>query len=210
MLTLRSPGLFVVLFLGGLSLAGCATETLKPAFPTSSGLQRPDRMLVYDFAVTPGDTLPAGAVGSQLDPPAVQTEEEIRIGRALGKALSENLVTELRSRGISAFPASQSAAPGNSTAWIRGRFLRIAQRERSSIVGFTLGGREVRTKIEILQGSGVDLRVVGEAEYTMQTELEPGITPAAFATVVSADAKRAAQALAERVAAYYRKQGWLK
>lgn len=111
MLRLRRLGLFFVLFLGALSLAGCATETIKPAFPTSSGLQRPDRMLVHEFAVTPGDTLSAGTVGSQLDTPAAQTEEEIRVGRALAKALSENLVTELRSRGINALAAGGAAAP---------------------------------------------------------------------------------------------------
>ena len=206
MLTLRSLGLFIFLFLGGLSVAGCATETLKPVFPTSSSLQRPDRMLVYDFAVTPGDTLPAGTVGSQLEKSAAQTDEEIRVGRALSKALSENLVTELRSRGINALAAGQGAAPGDTTALIRGRFMRSGP-GTDNVVGFALGAREVRTRIQIFQGTGLDLRLVSEAESVTQSTLERGTTASG---AVEADAKRAAQALAERVAAYYRKQGWLK
>ncbi len=203
MLTLRISGLFFVL----LSLAGCATETLTPTFPTSSGLKQPDRVLVHEFAVTSGDS--AGIVGSGLDRRAAQTEEEIHVGRALAKALSENLVTELHSRGINASSASQAAAPGDATVSIRGQFQSTGRGEEK-LAGFTLRGKELRTHIRILQGSGLDLRVVGEAEYTTQTSLEPGISSAALATAVSADAKRAAQAIAERVAVYYRKYGWLK
>lgn len=76
-----------------------------------------------------------------------------------------------------------------------------------SVVGFALGAREVRTRIQIFQGTGLDLRLVSEAESVTQSTLERGTTASG---AVEADAKRAAQALAERVAAYYRKQGWLK
>jgi hypothetical protein len=76
-----------------------------------------------------------------------------------------------------------------------------------NVVGFALGEREVRTRIQIFQGTGLDLRLVSEAESVTQSSLERGATASG---AVEADAKRVAQALAERVVAYYRKQGWLK
>jgi hypothetical protein len=185
--------------------AGCATDTVKPTFPTASGLQRPDRVLVYEFAVTPDD-LKQGVIGSQLDRPAAQTQEEISLGRAMAKSLAENLVSELRSRGINALAYSDAAAPGNTTATIRGGFITLGTGAESR-VGFGLSDNQIRTRIQIFQGTGVDVRLVSEAESVTQSSLERGATASG---AVEADAKRAAQALAERVATYYRKQGWLK
>ena len=187
--------------------SGCATETVKPMFPASSGLQQPDRVLIHEFAVTAADLAPGAIVGSRLDLPAAQSEEDIRVGRALAKALAENLVSALRSRGIDASPASTAARPGEATASIRGRFQSSGQGQEAG-VGFALRGKELRTRLQVLQGSGHDVHVVAEAEYAMQSSLRPGMGDATHA--INTDANRAAQALAERVADYYRKQGWLK
>jgi hypothetical protein len=199
----------LLLFYLAIVWSGCATETLKPTFPTSSTLKRPDRVLVYEFAVTSADLDRPGIVGSGLNRPAAQTDEEIRIGRALAKALSENLVTELRRRGIDASLASETGSPGEDTAIIRGQFQPAGQ-DQDSAVGFTLRGKELRTRIRILQGSGLDLRVVAESDYTMPRTVTSGMTADALANAVNADSNRAAQGLAERVTDYYRKQGWLK
>jgi hypothetical protein len=199
--------LFCLLLL--FEVAGCATETVKPMFPASVGLEKPDRVLVYEFAVTAADLTPGGITGSGLDRPVAQTEEDIRNGRALAKALAESLVNALRSRAIAAGPASAAAQPGEATASIRGRFQSTGQGQEGGM-GFTLRSKELRTQIQVLQGSGLAFQVVAEAEYTMASSLRPGMAAGDFANAVSTDANRAAQALAERVADYYRKQGWLK
>jgi hypothetical protein len=188
--------------------SGCATETLKPTFPTGSGLKQPDRVLIYDFAVTPSDLTPAGIVGSGLNPKAVQSEEDIRVGRTLSRALSKELVGELVRRGINASLAGEAARPGESTASIRGQFQSAGPGQQGS-AGFTLMAKELRTRLQVLQGSELNLRVVAEAEYTTSSSLRPGLSPEILAKAVSADASRAATALADRVADYYRKQGWL-
>jgi hypothetical protein len=190
----------------GLLIAACATETIRPTFPTASGLVRPDRVLVGDFAVTPEESALKGVVGSGLESRVPQSEEEIRVGRALGKALSENLVAELRARGIDARAAGQTAAREDNTALIRGRFLRGGPGSESA-VGFALGSREVRARIQIFQGKGLDVRLVSEAESVTPSSLAPGSVASG---AIEATAKRAAQNLAERVADYYRKQGWLQ
>jgi hypothetical protein len=187
----------------------CATETLKPVFPIRSGLERPDRLLIHEFAVTPADLARSGIVGSGLERSAAQSEEDVRAGRALAKALAENLVSELRRRGIEASLAAEASRPGKTTASIRGQFQSTASGQRGN-AGFTLTGKELRTQIQILQGSELNLRIVAESEHTMPSSLRPGLPPETLAKAVTADAMRAAQALADRVADYYRKQGWLQ
>jgi hypothetical protein len=188
---------------------GCATETLKPTIPTRSGLARPDRVLVHEFAVTPADLERSGNEGSGLERSAAQSEEDIRVGRALAKALSQNLVKELDRRGIEASAAAEALRPGESTASIHGLFQSTAPGQRAG-AGFTLMARELHTRIQILQGSENNLRLVAESAYTMQSSLRSGLPPDSMAKAVSADASRAATALADRIADHYRKQGWLK
>jgi hypothetical protein len=190
-------------------LIGCATETLKPTFPTRSGLERPDRVLVHEFAVTAADLERSGILGSGLERSAAQTEEDLRIGRALAKALAENLVNELQRRGIESSLAAAAARPGETTASIRGRFQSTAPGQ-SGGAGFSLAGKQLRTHIQILQGSGLNLRVVAESEYRMLSSLRPGLSSEMLAKAVSGDAMRATRAVADRIADYYRKQGWLR
>jgi Domain of unknown function (DUF4410) len=201
-----------------LLLVGCATDTVTPRFPAVPALrQQPDRVLVYDFAATPEgmESYPgeAGAVA--------QTEEEIFVGKALAKALTNSLVSELRSRDISAYRASEAAPPGAATASIQGRLMRIDERTRARpAAGFGFGGNRVGTHILIFQGAGGSFSLVAEADTETQTSLKPGMAAGAggattaanqtFQAVVEADASRVAQAVADRIANYYRQQGWIK
>ena len=194
---------------GFLCFFGCATETVKPTFSTASGLRQPDRVLVYEFAVAAPDLGRGGIVGSGLDRSAAQSEEDLRAGRALAKAISDNLVSELRRLNINTSAATQAVAPGATTASIRGQF-QSADPGQESSMGFTLGGKELRTRIQIFQGIGTDLRMVAESEYTMPSQLRLGLAAETLASAIKTDAARVAQALADRVADYYRKQGWLK
>ncbi len=184
-------------------LASCAETTMTPTFRATKGLSRPDRVLVFDFAVTPEE---AGA--ERRSGAVVQTEEDVRVGKALARALSANLVSELRRRGIEADRAGESAAPGENTASIRGRFLPAdGSDSTSNLVGFTLRGGQVRTRVQLFQGTGLKLQLVGEGETVTPSGLKPGTAGDA---AVDADAKRTAQVLAERIAGYYRQEGWIK
>lgn len=195
-----------------LLLTGCGTTTVTPTFRTSDGLVRPDRVLVYDFAVSPDeleikgglDAQASGGVGSEA-----QTKEDIQVGRAFAKALTDSLVGELRSREIDAIRASEAAPPGQNTASIKGRFLRTSQRDGSTLVGFGIGAAQMRARIQIFQGTGANLRLVAEAESATQSNLKVGSGPV-LAGTVAADAKRTGKEIAESIADYYRRQGWIK
>src|SRR5215470_14188877 len=90
---LRSvAALFVAVFF----LAGCGRTTVTPTFPVSDNVTRPDRILIYDFAVRPD--------GSEVwEGPDAQTPEDIRVGNMFAKSLTDSLVAELRNRGINAY-----------------------------------------------------------------------------------------------------------
>jgi hypothetical protein len=184
-------------------LAGCTETTMTPTFRATRGLPQPDRVLVFDFAVTPEE---AGVERRSGGP--VQTEEDVRVGKALARAVSANIVSELRSRGIEAARAADSTPPGETTASIRGRFLRTDSTDSSAnAAGFTLRGGQLRTQVQLLQGTGLKLQLVGEGETVTSSGLKPG---AAADATLDADAKRTAQVVAERIAGYYRQEGWIK
>ena len=87
-----------------LLVAGCATTaTVTPTVRAPAGLPRPDRVLVNDFEIANADS----DLNPDLVPPvqpgtggAARTEEEMRVGKAAAKVLTDSLIQELRSRGI--------------------------------------------------------------------------------------------------------------
>lgn len=199
------------LWLTGLLIAGCGATTVSPAFPTTDGLPRPDRVLVYDFAATADDL----QIKTGLDPAVfggagrdAQTQEEIQVGRAFAKALTDILAQELRSRGIEAARGTETARLGDTTVLIRGLFLRKSRSDGSTLAGFGLGDGQVRARIQIFQGAGLQLRLVGEAESATQTNLKPG-SGAQVGGAVETDARRTAAQVADKIADYYKRQGWI-
>ena len=203
----HNHGVMAALWLAASFLVGCGGTTVTPTFPTSSGLLRPDRVLVYDFAVTPDelDLNASGATGS-----LTQSQEDIRVGRELARALASSLVSELRSRDIEAYPASDAAPPGENTASVKGRFLRTNPRDGSTVAGFALGSGQVRTQLQIYQGTGIRLRLVAEGQTSTPSNLKSGLGNDAMRAAIEAEAKRTATQVADRFADYYKRQGWIK
>jgi hypothetical protein len=182
-----------------LLLAGCtATPTITPTVRAQPGLPRPDRVLVYDFEVANADS---ELNPDQLNTGGVRTEEEMRVGRAAAKVLTDSLIQELRSRGIAAQRASEAAPPELNTLSIRGRFL-----WRDKDAG------TMRARIWYYQGSGVNSRLVAQVDADIPSDSKRGaavVGSSAYAAAQEADARRMARELADRVARYYREQGWL-
>ena len=205
----RNLQAITTLWLAALLLAGCAETTVTPTVRAAEGLSLPDRLLVYDLAVSPSELEVIGGLDPQAEGGTgaeAQSEEDIRTGKAFAKLLTASLVEELRRGGIDAYRASESGAPGLNTASIRGRFLRTSQKDDSTLVGFGLGG-DVLARIQIFQGTGYNLRLVAELDITTPSNLKPGSTlDAAIAT----DAKTMAEQVANRIVDYYRRQGWIR
>ena len=106
---LRLPGLLFLLL-----VAGCATTaTVTPTVRAPAGLPRPDRVLVNDFEIANADSdlspETSSLRSSRGTGGAARTEEEMRVGKAAAKVLTDSLIQELRSRGIEAQRASEAA-----------------------------------------------------------------------------------------------------
>lgn len=182
-----------------LSATGCTTTRIEPTVRPLPGLPRPDRALFHDFELTPPkvernwDILPqnmrsAGAAG--------QSEQ---VGEAAVKVFADTFIEELRSRGIGVERVSEANRPPEiNTFSIRGRFLSIRQADRG-----------MRVRIWFYQGTGSNLRLVAETDATVRRELEFGSAAKEAALVVEeGDARLIARLMADRVAGYYRAQGW--
>jgi hypothetical protein len=191
-------------FLCLLLVVGCATATVTPTVRAPAGLPRPDRVLVNDFEVANADT----ELSEDLVPPvergpgaAARTEEEMRVGKAAAKVLTDSLVEELRSLGIDAQRAGAAAPPEMNTLSIRGRFL---WRDRDA--------GTMRARIWYYQGTGVNSRLVAQVDADIPSESKSGakVGNSAYTAAQEADARRMAREVAERVARYYREQGWIK
>ena len=64
----------------------------------------------------------------------------------------------------------------------------------------------------VLSRRGVNSRLVAQVDADIPSESKPGakVGNSAYTAAQEADARRMARELAERVARYYREQGWIK
>lgn len=212
---------------------GCASATVtrtKGAGP----LPKPDVIVVREFAVTPAEvTLDKGVMASAVRDSRGQapSEEEVQVGHLVADRLAKSLVEELCNADVPAVRATSSIRISDTTAILQGEFLTINQGDQTKRVwvGFGLGGSQVRTRMQIVQGG----KVVAEAETATKSSLKPGMLVSlgssaaagtatsavvgvagqgvseAFLSNVEADAKRTAKEVAKKVRAAYKERGWL-
>jgi hypothetical protein len=157
--------------------------------------------VVHDFEVTPENAERNWDIVPQvLQTPgaAAQTKKELSLGVTSAKTFVDSLIRELRSRGIGVERASEADPSEINTFSVRGRFLWIRQAHQG-----------MRARVWFYQGTGSNLRLVAESDAVIRRDLQFGSAPRE-ATVVTeeADARLIARELAERIAGYYREQGW--
>jgi hypothetical protein len=214
-------------------LGGCAKAYVTPIMKAGP-LPKPDMIVVHDFAVSLAEVkLDQGIMKKALRNSSSRSvsEEEDVIGHAVADRLAKELVERLRNSGIPAARANQQISPTYNTLFLTGQFVTIDegnQTERNWI-GFGLGGTELRTRIQVIQG-GV---LVAEGETSTRSSLKPGMLvsgglAAASQSVVplvvggtttvlnetvrgtiEADAARTAEEVVKRVKKAYQERGWL-
>ena len=216
---------------------GCASAKVdvlsRPS--TSNSLVPPDYILVYDLAVTPDEvTLDKGFVAQAIGDSDKQTQsqQEIQIGHAVAKALTDGLVENLRLAGIRAGAARDGHKPTDKTLVVYGKFVRIDQGNQTMRVwvGFGFGNGELQALMECSQGG----RPVAKALVSTSGSIKPGLAvPVAggaaagtllvssavagsatglsetFLATVQADANRASKEVAKKLVRGYINRGWL-
>jgi len=221
-------------------LAGCAPTLVDTVqeYSGKSPLPMPDRVLVYDFAVSANDIKLNSAIGARLAnlvAGAKENEEQVKVGRAVAKAFSETLVKELNQLGLPVEQASSGTMPTERTVIIHGQFLTIDEgnRLRRMVIGFGVGGTDLRTKVQVYQGTEAAPLLLQEFEAKAESSKKPGMGPMAgvgaaatsaasaaavsggvgvateFDQTVEGDAKRTAKEVAKPLSRFFAGQGWI-
>ena len=104
-------------------LAGCARTSVEHVNVKALGLPRPQLIIVHDFGVSPSAVALDTAIGSRIleavkgNPEA---DEQLKIGQAVARVVTENLVKEISKLGIPAVEAAKADPGGGAQPLHRG------------------------------------------------------------------------------------------
>src|SRR5215475_5667256 len=122
----------VVALTGGLIATGCGPTSVQSTSGTAyTGLPRPERILVYDFAVTPDEVKLDQGISADImryvsdSGASARTAEEIKIGHAVAAVVSIQLVQKLQSYGFLTERALGWPARTGATLMVKGQLLSV-------------------------------------------------------------------------------------
>lgn len=223
----------------GLTMApGLAAATEVRVIRTYAGdqpLTRPERVVVYDFAVPSGevklDSGPGARLLRRLGGDS-QAEEQAKVGREVAANFADELVKAIGELGLPAERAPRSPSPAAGTLAVDGQFVSIDEgnRARRMVVGFGAGATEVSALVQVYLGMPAGPVLVHELEAKGESSKKPGaaVTMGAGAAAgaaaaaggavnagletratVEADARRAAREVAKGLGELFARQGWI-
>lgn len=223
----------------GAALTGCAKTKadIIQEYRGQEPLPKPDRILVYDFAVSPYDVSINSAIGARVANLVTGTspsDEQQKVGRAIANVLAEELINQLELGGFTAQRVPTVEPPPMGTLAIEGQFVTIDEgnRLRRMVIGFGAGGSEVRTQVRASLGRPGGRLLLEEFVTSAESSKKPGIGPmvgvggavsavgtaAVLSTGVGAvteldqtvegDARRTAQEIVKQLCVLYVKEGW--
>ena len=216
------------------ALAGCTSVQTEEQY-AGPRLPRPEVIVVYDFAATPGEVeldtgLSAEIMEAMNGTP--RTEQEQKAGHLVADAFARHLVAEIQDLGL---PARRgSAAPPGSVA-IDGLFLSIDEGNRTErmVIGLGAGRTDVRIYLAVYDGApgGTPLeqfeinansgRKPGAAEmlgvgaigghlaFSAAAAVATGVGSETLSATVEDDADRAAKGVAKHLAVFFTQEGWI-
>ena len=107
-----------------IALLGCAPSEVNTTYATTIEMPRPDRVLIYDFAVAPDEVhLDRGVVG-KIEAYASQeprTALERSVGHEVAKKLAIELAKRITALGIPAQRAWGFPRPPGTSSWSKAR-----------------------------------------------------------------------------------------
>lgn len=200
-------------------------------------LPKPGRVIVYNFAASPGDIPPDAAIsGHYQRHNTPQTDEQIRLGRQLSDIVAQQLVKEILKLDMPAERANTGPPPSIGDLLIKGAFVTIDEGSRAKrmLIGFGAGSAELKSHVVAYQITAQGPRRLGEGEIKTSGGKMPGILipvgagaaagRAATSAVVSGGlnvaqeagpeslesaAKRTAQEIAKALSQAFAQQGWI-
>jgi hypothetical protein len=219
------------------ALAGCAsTKVTESQSYHGERLARPDRIIVHDFAATPGDIPSWSTAGRYAAPSTPQSAEAIATGRELGVQVANELVAEIREMGLPAVHAGGQPGPRVGDIVITGYFGSIDEGSAAKrvVLGFGSGGAELTTHVDGYLMTDRGLRKLGSRDLDSEGNKTPGVAVPLAVTLATANpiglivggalkvggeatgsstitgsAKRTAKKIAGELKEAFEEQGWI-
>lgn len=168
-----------LLIVAGITISCASTDvTASREHARGMQLQKPNRIIVYNFAATP-DAIHADAVISgyykKHDTP--QTTEQIRVGRELGHIVAKELVKEIHKMGMPAEYAGKGPTPGIGDLLIKGAFVSMDEGSQLKrvLIGFGAGAGQLKTHVEGYQITAEGPRLLGRRAIEATGGKMPGL-----------------------------------
>jgi uncharacterized protein DUF4410 len=173
----------VMVGLAFLVVAGCGPSTVQRTGGVSTPISKPDRILVYDFAVTPEEVkLDAGlsAKAQQFfeeHQGTSRTAQEIKIGHAVANAVAIELVKEINSYGLVAERALGWPAPSGNVLLVKGQLVSIDEGNRTErvLIGLGSGRTSVRANVEVWDLTPEGRKMVDSLVADTKSGYKPGM-----------------------------------
>jgi len=218
--------------------AGCAPTKVTTINESSALLPRPDRILVYNFAVSPDEVKLTRGIAADIEQAmsgTPRTEEEITVGRKTADALATHLVKELAQFGIPVDRASGTPPTTGNVLEIEGQFISIDEGNRTErvIIGLGIGRTDVRAMTQVYDARSGARTLAVQFESNAKSGYKPGaaetmgagaaaghlatsaavtaggtVVSEAFGATVEADAERTAKDIVKKLKVYIEMQGW--
>jgi hypothetical protein len=180
-----------LLLAGLLALAACSsikvTNRDRYQGPT---LPRPNRIIVYDFAITPDEMPEFAKAGKSYVPPAQPLDEkEMANARKGGAVLAEKLVQDIDEMGLNAVLADGQRAPDVNDIILVGYFGKVTQGSgmKRVVIGFGSGDAGLETHVEAYRMTDQGLAAVGSGSLSSDNKGGPGLIVPALVTVATAN-----------------------
>lgn len=170
-------------FAGGFLLcmiAACGqTGIRRAALVPETNLPRPNRILVYDFAVSEQEVKEYQGIMRQQPNIKDASERERLLAKEVKDAVGEEVVDGLKSLGFVVERVGREAKATGSDLLIDGQFLTVDEGNplRRLVIGFGTGASMVQTEVQVYQGQ--------EARKLMEftTQADSGKMPGAGPTL---------------------------
>jgi len=168
-----------------LVMVACGPASVQRVSGPSGALPRPDRILVYDFAVTPDEVRLDSGLSTQLgqlfgggqDPGTSRTAEEIKIGHAVANGVANALVKELNQYGLPAERALGAPSAGGRLLMVKGQFVSIDEGNRTErvLIGLGAGRTGVQASVQVYEITPEGMRNVESLQADAKSSYKPGM-----------------------------------
>jgi hypothetical protein len=217
--------------------SGCTDVTTT--YQQDARLARPERVHVYDFAVSPDQVRLDRGLGAQVEEAmkgSSRTAQEIDLGAKVAKIISTELADRISAMGLPAQRAVGAPGVWADSLVIEGQILSIDQGNRTErvVIGLGTGRSDVETHVQVYAATPERLERIQEFATSAKSMIKPGMAETmgvggaagslaasaavsaasavggeTFADNVEGEAKRTAKAIADKLQAYFAQQGWI-